>query len=46
MQVIAPRVEDARGAAALWTAGVDFIQGNFVQRAGRDLAFDFHAAVM
>ncbi len=46
MQVIAPRVEDARGAAALWSAGVDFIQGNFVQRAGRDLAFDFHAAVM
>jgi PleD family two-component response regulator/EAL domain-containing protein (putative c-di-GMP-specific phosphodiesterase class I) len=46
MQVIAPRVEDARGAAALWTAGVDFIQGNFVQRAGHDLAFDFHAAVM
>ena len=46
MQVIAPRVEDARGAAALWSAGVDFIQGNFVQRAGHDLAFDFHASVM
>jgi EAL domain-containing protein (putative c-di-GMP-specific phosphodiesterase class I)/PleD family two-component response regulator len=46
MQVIAPRVEDARGAAALWGAGVDFIQGNFVQRAGHDLAFDFHASVM
>jgi EAL domain-containing protein (putative c-di-GMP-specific phosphodiesterase class I)/PleD family two-component response regulator len=45
-QVIAPRVEDARGAAALWSAGVDFIQGNFVQRAGHDLAFDFHASVM
>ena len=46
MQVIAPRVEDARGAAALWSAGVDFIQGNFVQRAAHDLAFDFHASVM
>jgi len=46
MQVIAPRVEDARGAAALWSAGVDFIQGNFVQRAGHDLAFDFHESVM
>jgi PleD family two-component response regulator/EAL domain-containing protein (putative c-di-GMP-specific phosphodiesterase class I) len=46
LQVIAPRVEDARGAAALWSAGVDFIQGNFVQRAGRDLAYDFHASVM
>lgn len=43
-RVIAPRVEDARGAAALWSAGVDFIQGNFVQQAGQDLAFDFHAA--
>ncbi len=46
LQVIAPRVEDARGAAALWSAGVDFIQGNFVQRAGHDLAYDFHASVM
>jgi len=46
MQVIAPRVEDARAAASLWTAGVDFIQGNFVQRAGHDLAFDFQASVM
>ena len=46
MQVIAPRVEDARSAAALWSTGVDFIQGNFVQRAGHDLAFDFHASVI
>lgn len=45
-RVIAPRVEDARGAATLWTAGVDFIQGNFVQQAGHDLAFDFHASIM
>jgi EAL domain-containing protein (putative c-di-GMP-specific phosphodiesterase class I) len=45
-RVIAPRVEDARGAAALWTAGVDFIQGNFVQQAGLDLAFEFHASAL
>ena len=45
-RVIAPRVEDARGAAALWTAGIDFIQGNFVQPADRELAFDFQAAVL
>lgn len=45
-RVIAPRVEDARGAAALWAAGIDFIQGNFVQQAGADLAFDFQAAVI
>jgi EAL domain-containing protein (putative c-di-GMP-specific phosphodiesterase class I)/GGDEF domain-containing protein len=45
-RVIAPRVEDARGAATLWAAGVDFIQGNFVQEAGADLAFDFQASMM
>ncbi|MEO6689824.1 MAG: GGDEF domain-containing phosphodiesterase [Dokdonella sp.] len=45
-RVIAPRVEDARGAATLWAAGVDFIQGNFVQEAGAELAFDFQAAMM
>jgi EAL domain-containing protein (putative c-di-GMP-specific phosphodiesterase class I) len=45
-RVIAPRVEDARGAAALWAVGIDFIQGNFVQEADAELAFDFQAAVM
>ena len=42
-RVIAPRVEDARGAAASCLTGVDFIQGNFVQAADSDLAFDFHS---
>jgi EAL domain-containing protein (putative c-di-GMP-specific phosphodiesterase class I) len=41
VRVIAPRIEDARGAAALCLTGVDFIQGNFVQAADSDLAFDF-----
>ena len=41
-QVIAPHIEDARGAAALCLTGVDLIQGNFVQAADSDLAFDFH----
>jgi EAL domain-containing protein (putative c-di-GMP-specific phosphodiesterase class I) len=40
-RVIAPRVEDARGAAALCLTGVDLIQGNFVQAADSGLAFDF-----
>lgn len=43
-QVIAPRIENAQSAALLWTAGVDYIQGDFVQKAGQDLSFDFHAA--
>ncbi|HEX6834156.1 MAG TPA: EAL domain-containing protein, partial [Rudaea sp.] len=42
--VIAPRIEDARAAAWLWTAGIDYIQGDFVQKAGQDLNYDFHAS--
>lgn len=42
-RVIAPHVEDAQSAAALWTAGVDFIQGNFVQQAEQELSYDFRA---
>jgi EAL domain-containing protein (putative c-di-GMP-specific phosphodiesterase class I) len=45
-RVIAPRVEDARSTASLWVAGVDFIQGNFVQQPGADLVFDFQAGVL
>ncbi|MCW5569278.1 MAG: EAL domain-containing protein, partial [Dokdonella sp.] len=45
-RVIAPRVEDARATAALWSDGVDLIQGNFVRQADRDLSYDFHAAAM
>ncbi|MGH8164910.1 MAG: EAL domain-containing protein, partial [Rhodanobacteraceae bacterium] len=40
-QVIAPRVEDAGTAARLCAAGVDFLQGNFVQQAGQALDYDF-----
>jgi diguanylate cyclase (GGDEF)-like protein len=43
-EVIAPRIENAQSAALLWTAGVDYIQGDFVQQPGQDLSFDFHAA--
>ncbi len=45
-RVIAPRVENARSAAALWAIGVDFVQGNFVQQPGAELAFDFRESVM
>ncbi|MCX7562288.1 EAL domain-containing protein [Xanthomonadaceae bacterium XH05] len=44
--VIAPRVEDTRTAAVLWMSGIDYIQGNLVQLAGRSLDFDFNAAVL
>lgn len=44
--VVAPMVEDARTAAILWGAGVDGIQGDFVQAAGPVLDFDFRAATL
>ena len=43
-KIIAPRIEDAQSASLLWTAGVDYIQGDFVQQAGQDMSFDFHAS--
>ena len=42
-KVIAPRIEDAQSASLLWSSGIDYIQGDFVQQAGHDLSFDFHA---
>ncbi|MBN8726957.1 MAG: EAL domain-containing protein [Xanthomonadales bacterium] len=46
MEVIAPRVENARGAAFWHGVGVDFIQGNFVQAAASELAFEFTEATL
>lgn len=43
-RVIAPRVEDAATAVRLCAAGVDFLQGNFVQQAGQSLDYDFNAS--
>lgn len=42
--VMAARVENAQVAAALWSVGVDLIQGNFVQQPGTELGFDFSSA--
>ena len=46
LEVIGHGVEDAQAAATLWMSGIDFIQGNLVQRANHDLDFDFHQAVL
>jgi diguanylate cyclase (GGDEF)-like protein len=46
VRTIAPLVENAQTAAALWSAGVDFIQGDFVQEASADLDFDFSASAI
>ena len=42
-RVIAPRIEDAGSAVALCAAGVDYLQGNFVQQPGQSLDYDFNA---
>jgi EAL domain-containing protein (putative c-di-GMP-specific phosphodiesterase class I)/CheY-like chemotaxis protein len=46
LQVIAQQVEDPQAAATLWMGGIDFIQGNLVQRAADSLDFDFQSAVL
>lgn len=46
LQVIGQQVEDPQAAATLWMSGVDYIQGNLVQRAAGELDFDFHHSVL
>ena len=40
-RVIAEFVEDARTLSLLWNAGVDFIQGHFLQQPGDEMNYDF-----
>ncbi len=46
LQVIGQQVEDPQAAATLWMSGVDYIQGNLVQRAAGNLDFDFQHSVL
>ncbi|MFT4178336.1 MAG: EAL domain-containing protein [Thermomonas sp.] len=46
LQVIGQAVEDPQAAAALWMGGIDFIQGNLVQRVDEALDFDFQHATL
>ena len=46
LQVIGQAVEDPQAAAALWVAGIDYIQGNLVQRPEQALDFDFQSAAL
>lgn len=45
VRVIAPRVDGAGIAAALFGAGVDYVQGNFVQPVNDGFDFDFREAL-
>jgi len=38
---ITPGVEDAAALSVLWTLGVDFVQGDFLQKAEQPLNYDF-----
>ncbi len=44
--VVGQQVEDPQAAATLWMSGVDFIQGNLVQRATSVMDFDFQNSVL
>ncbi|MET0329314.1 MAG: EAL domain-containing protein, partial [Luteimonas sp.] len=46
LKVIGQQVEDPQAAATLWMSGIDFIQGNLVQRVANVLDFDFHHSVL
>ena len=46
LRVIGPSVEDPRAAAALWSSGIDYLQGNLVQEPEHALDFDFRAPVL
>ncbi|ADV26247.1 response regulator receiver modulated diguanylate cyclase/phosphodiesterase [Pseudoxanthomonas suwonensis 11-1] len=44
--VIGQQIEDPQAAAAMWMAGIDFVQGNLVSSVGSELDFDFQNAVL
>lgn len=46
LRVIGSQVENPSAAATLWMSGIDYIQGNLIQRVGKELDFDFHHSVL
>ena len=46
LQVIGQAVEDPQSAAALWVAGIDFIQGHLVQKPEQSMDFNFQSATL
>ncbi len=45
-KVIISKVDEARKVVALWSANVDYIQGDFLQPATETLCFDFSSSIM
>ncbi len=46
LQVIGPHVENPQTAATLWLSGIDFLQGDLVQRAANAMDFDFQHSLL
>jgi PleD family two-component response regulator/EAL domain-containing protein (putative c-di-GMP-specific phosphodiesterase class I) len=46
LQVIGQHVENPQTAATLWLSGIDFLQGDLVQRAANVMDFDFQHALL
>jgi PleD family two-component response regulator/EAL domain-containing protein (putative c-di-GMP-specific phosphodiesterase class I) len=46
LQVIGQHVENPQTAATLWLSGIDFLQGDLVQRAANAMDFDFHHSLL
>ena len=45
-QVIAPGIENPQTIGDVWSAGIDFIQGNFIQSPQQTLSFDFSESLL
>lgn len=46
LQVIGQHVENPQTAATLWLSGIDFLQGDLVQRAATAMDFDFQHSLL
>jgi PleD family two-component response regulator/EAL domain-containing protein (putative c-di-GMP-specific phosphodiesterase class I) len=46
LQVIGQHVENPQTAATLWLSGIDFLQGDLVQRAANAMDFDFQHSLL
>ncbi len=46
LQVIGQHVENPQTAATLWLSGIDFLQGDLVQRVANAMDFDFQHALL
>ncbi|MDH3901191.1 MAG: EAL domain-containing protein, partial [Gammaproteobacteria bacterium] len=46
MSCMAERIEDPASLALLWTLGLEYAQGNFIQEPSRELEYDFYGEIV